>query len=294
MNIYLAYRNILILFYMYKISVNKELFKDILYKKITLLEKETSSYWKRELLQPIIEKDRIKYTIKQLDKVAITNGLGDDKPQIVIECKKIDYSFKNDIFEFYFGRILEQKNTDMEEDYKDDLIEQLMREKALLEDKMHRDHLTDVYNRRKMEADLDMYINQNNSELLCTVFIDADRFKGINDNFGHDAGDKVLSLIGEKLKKHATLLNGEVYRYGGEEFVILCFINQNELIEKLNNLKEDIKSQKVFHPKRDISITVSIGVSFYKDSSSKDDMIKRADKAVYQAKSNGRDRIEFV
>ncbi|WP_321471561.1 GGDEF domain-containing protein [Halarcobacter sp.] len=278
---------------MYKISVNKELFKDILYKKATILEKETSLYWKKELLQPIIQEDRIKYTIKQLDKVTITNGLGEDKPQLIIECKKIDYSFKNDIFEFHFGKILEQKNTDIQEDYKDNLIEQLMREKALLEDKMHRDHLTDVYNRRKMEADLNIYINQNNSRDLCAIFIDADRFKGINDNFGHDAGDRVLSLLGEKLKKHAIDLNGQVYRYGGEEFIILCFIDKESLIIKLNELRADIKSQKIYHPRRDISITVSMGISFYRDCKSKDEMIKKADNNVYKAKANGRDRIEF-
>ncbi|WP_320033946.1 GGDEF domain-containing protein [Halarcobacter sp.] len=278
---------------MYKISVNKELFKDILYKKATILEKETSLYWKKELLQPIIQEDRIKYTIKQLDKVTITNGLGEDKPQLIIECKKIDYSFKNDIFEFHFGKILEQKNTDIQEDYKDNLIEQLMREKALLEDKMHRDHLTDVYNRRKMEADLNIYINQNNSRDLCAVFVDADRFKGINDNFGHDTGDKVLSLLGEKLKKHAINLNGQVYRYGGEEFIILCFTNKDNLIHKLNDLREDIKSQRIYHLKKDISITVSMGISFYKDCKSKDEMIKKADNNVYKAKANGRDRIEF-
>jgi len=278
---------------MYKISVNKELFKDILYKKATILEKETSLYWKKELLQPIIQEDRIKYTIKQLDKVTITNGLGEDKPQLIIECKKIDYSFKNDIFEFHFGKILEQKNTDIQEDYKDNLIEQLMREKALLEDKMHRDHLTDVYNRRKMEADLNIYINQNNSRDLCAIFIDADRFKGINDNFGHDAGDRVLSLLGEKLKKHAIDLNGQVYRYGGEEFIILCFIDKENLIIKLNELRADIKSQRIYHPRRDISITVSMGISFYRDCKSKDEMIKKADNNVYKAKANGRDRIEF-
>ncbi|WP_321315527.1 GGDEF domain-containing protein [Halarcobacter sp.] len=278
---------------MYKISVNKELFKDILYKKATILEKETSLYWKKELLQPIIQEDRIKYTIKQLDKVTITNGLGEDKPQLIIECKKIDYSFKNDIFEFHFGKILEQKNTDIQEDYKDNLIEQLMREKALLEDKMHRDHLTDVYNRRKMEADLNIYINQNNSRDLCAIFIDADRFKGINDNFGHDAGDRVLSLLGEKLKKHAIGLNGQVYRYGGEEFIILCFIDKENLIIKLNELRADIKSQRIYHPRRDISITVSMGISFYRNCKSKDEMIKKADNNVYKAKANGRDRIEF-
>ncbi|QKF81963.1 GGDEF domain-containing protein [Halarcobacter ebronensis] len=279
---------------MYKISVNKETFKDILSKKITMLEKETSLYWKKELLQPIIEKDRIKYTIKQLEKIAITNGLGDDKPQIIIECKKIDYSFKSDIFEFHLGKIYEQKNTDMEEDFKDDLIIQLMREKAQLEDKMNRDHLTDVYNRRKMEADLSMFINQNNANSLCAIFIDADRFKGINDNFGHDAGDKVLVLLGNKLKKHAKLLNGEVYRYGGEEFIILCFIKKDELLEKLNALREDIKSQRIYHPKRDIAVTVSMGISFYNECNyNKEEMIRRADKGVYKAKDNGRDRIEF-
>jgi diguanylate cyclase (GGDEF)-like protein len=278
---------------MYKISVGKELFKDILYKKITVLEKETSLYWKKELLQPIIEKDRIKYTIKQLDKISITNGLGEDKPQLIIECKKVDYSFKNDIFEFYLGRIYEQKNTDIQEDYKDTLIEQLMREKALLEDKMQRDHLTDVFNRRKMEADLNIFVNRNNANILCAVFIDVDRFKGINDNFGHDTGDKVLVYLADKLKKHATLLNGEVYRFGGEEFVILCFIEKNRVLEKINALREDVKAQRIYHPKKDISITISVGVAFFSESKSKEDLIKKADIGVYKAKAKGRDTVEF-
>ncbi|WP_084593168.1 GGDEF domain-containing protein [Halarcobacter anaerophilus] len=278
---------------MYKISVGKELFKDILYKKITILEKETSLYWKKELLQPIIEKDRIKYTIKQLDRISITNGLGEDKPQLIIECKKVDYSFKNDIFEFHLGRIYEQKNTDIQEDYKDTLIEQLMREKALLEDKMQRDHLTDVFNRRKMEADLNIFVNRNNADILCAVFIDVDRFKGINDNFGHDAGDKILVYLADKLKKHANLLNGEVYRFGGEEFVILCFIEKNRVLEKINALREDVKAQRIYHPKKDISITISVGVAFFSESKSKEDLIKKADIGVYKAKAKGRDTVEF-
>ncbi|PLY05167.1 MAG: hypothetical protein C0625_14140 [Arcobacter sp.] len=278
---------------MYKISVDKELFKDIQFKKIHILEKNTSQYWQKELLEPKIENDKIRYSIKQVDKLIITNGLGTDKPQLTIECEKIDYSVKKDIFEFYLGKIIEQKNTDVTEDYKDNLIEELLREKAELEDTMNRDHLTGVYNRRKMENDLNMFINQNNVSILSAIFIDADRFKGINDNFGHDAGDRTLIYLGQKLQHHARLLNGEVYRYGGEEFIILCFIQKGEIISKLNALREDIKSQKIYHSTRDISITVSMGVSFYKECSSKDDMIKRADNGVYLAKNNGRDRIEF-
>ncbi len=278
---------------MYKISVDKDLFKDIQFKKTHILEKETSKYWQKELLEPKIIDDKIKYSIKQVDKLIITNGLGEDKPQLTIECDKIDYSAKKDIFEFYLGKILEQKNTDLEDNYKDTLIEELLREKAQLEDTMNRDHLTGVYNRRKMENDLDMFINQNNSSILSAIFVDADRFKGINDNFGHDAGDRTLVYLGQKLQKHAKILNGEVYRYGGEEFIILCFIPKNEIIDKLDELRKDIKSQRIYHSTRDISITVSMGVSFYSECSTKDDMIKKADDGVYKAKNNGRDRIEF-
>lgn len=278
---------------MHKISVDKNLFKDIQFKKTHIIEKETSKYWKRELLEPKIENDRIKYSIKQLDKLMITNGLGDDKPQMIIECVKIDYSFKKDLFEFYLGKILEQKNTDIEENYKDNLIEQLLREKAQLEDTMYRDHLTGVYNRRKMDADINMYINQNNADLLTAIFIDADRFKGINDNFGHKTGDKVLSYLGKKLQTHANILNGEVYRYGGEEFLILCFIEENILRKKLDDLRLDIKSQRIYHETKDISVTVSLGVSFFKNCKNKEVLIKNADEGVYKAKQNGRDRIEY-
>jgi diguanylate cyclase (GGDEF)-like protein len=144
-----------------------------------------------------------------------------------------------------------------------------------------------------MEADLDLFINQNNSDLLCTVFIDADRFKGINDNFGHDAGDRVLIYLAKKLQKYAKILNGEVYRYGGEEFVILCFIKKSELISKLNDLRAEIKAQRIYHKIRDISVTVSMGISFFSECKSKDEMLIKADKGVYKAKSNGRDRVEF-
>ncbi|MCP4969883.1 MAG: GGDEF domain-containing protein [Arcobacter sp.] len=278
---------------MYKISIDKNLFQNIQFKKTNILEKKTTKYWQKELLEPKIVDDKIRYSIKQVDKLILTNGLGEDKPQLTIECDKIDYSSQKDIFEFHLGKIIEQKNTDLEDNYKDNLIEELLRQKAQLEDTMNRDHLTGVYNRRKMESDLNMFANQNNSSFLCAIFVDADRFKGINDNFGHDVGDRTLVYLGQKLQKHVSLLNGEVYRYGGEEFIILCFISKSEIINKLDDLRKDIKSQRIYHSTKDISITVSMGVSFYSESSSKEEMIKKADNGVYKAKNNGRDRIEF-
>ena len=118
---------------MYKFSISKELFDDILLKKIKVLEKENTNYWKKELLEPIIIDDKLTYKIKQFEKIILTNGLGEDKPQLTIECLRVDYSVKNTCFEFYLGKILEQKNTTINENQKDVLIEQLLKEKEELE-----------------------------------------------------------------------------------------------------------------------------------------------------------------
>lgn len=114
---------------MYKLSINKDLFENILLKKINILEKENTNYWKKELLEPTLKDDKLTYEIKQFEKVIITNGLGKDKPQIVVECLKVDYSIKNGVFEFHLGKILEQKNILQVEDEKDILIKQLLKEK---------------------------------------------------------------------------------------------------------------------------------------------------------------------
>ncbi len=118
--------------YVYKLSINKELFDDILLKKINILKKQNNSYWKKELLEPSIIDDNLTYTIKQFDKLQITNGLGKDKPQMIIECKRVDYDIKNGCFEFHLGKIFEQKNINVIEDDKDIIIKQLLEEREKL------------------------------------------------------------------------------------------------------------------------------------------------------------------
>lgn len=277
---------------MQRISVSKELFEDILLKRVSILTKENNKYWKKVLLEPKIIDDNIEYSIKQFNSLTITNGLGKEDPSLVIECKQIKYSSSKDCFEFFLGKVIEQKNTNLEENYKDNLIEQLLKEKEILEDKMNRDHLTKTYNRRKMDEDLKIFSRQSNSSFLSAIFIDVDRFKGINDTFSHDVGDKALIYLCEKLKKHAEILNGKVYRYGGESFIILCFITKKHIVQKLNDLREDVKSEKIYHSTKDISI--SMGISFLSDCKDANEMIQRADFAVYRAKNKGRDRIEFT
>ena len=121
---------------MYKLSINKDLFENILLKKILILEKENTNYWKKELLEPILKDDKLTYEIKQFKKIVISNGLGNDKPQIVVECLKVDYSIENGVFEFHCGKILEQKNVVIEEQDKDKIIEQLLEENKKLKEKV--------------------------------------------------------------------------------------------------------------------------------------------------------------
>lgn len=121
---------------MYKLSINKDLFENILLKKTLVLEKENTNYWKKELLEPVILDDKLTYRIRQFEKIILNNGLGNDKPQIVIECLKVDYSIEKGCFEFYLGKILEQKNINNKEDEKDRIIKQLLKEKEELENKL--------------------------------------------------------------------------------------------------------------------------------------------------------------
>ena len=117
----------------YKLSISKDLFENILLKKTFVLEKENTNYWKKELLEPIIIDNKLTYKIKQFKKIILTNGLGKDKPQLVMECLNVDYSIENSLFEFHLGKILEQKNIIFEPiDEKDILIKQLLEEKEEL------------------------------------------------------------------------------------------------------------------------------------------------------------------
>ena len=277
---------------MLHISITKTLFEDILSLKEKQLIKNRTKHWQKVLLEPKIIEDKIYYEINKFEKLYLSNGLGDDKPAIVIECLTILQDKEKNIFIFELGNILEHKNINLDQK-KDDLIEQLLREKLALEESIAKDHLTQTYNRRKMDIDLDMFIKQANSNHLTAVFVDADRFKGINDNFGHDTGDRALQYLAKKLQKHAKYLEGEIYRYGGEEFVILCFCPRELLLNKLDDLRVDIKNEKILHPFKEVSITVSMGVSFWQNSNGLIDFIKKADNAVYVAKEKGRDRIEI-
>ncbi len=164
-----------------------------------------------------------------------------------------------------------------------------------LQESAFQDGLTGLYNRKFLEEHSKKLVPQIKRENLNigVLLLDMDHFKAVNDEYGHDYGDKVLVYLSNKLKEYAYILNGEVYRYGGEEFLILCFCAKDFLKETVSRLKEDIKYQKIFHPRESISITVSIGVAFFSTYKNKDIMLRKADEALLEAKSLGRDTIVY-
>lgn len=157
------------------------------------------------------------------------------------------------------------------------------------------DALTGVYVRRFfLEQFWNLKLSLNVGEHLLLAFIDIDHFKKINDSFGHDVGDLVLSTFGRYLLESQSERN-LVGRFGGEEFCLVSKGNDvADLKEKLQKFHSGIP--KVTIPNQSISITASIGALLCssEDHLNCDEMIKIADTAVYSAKNNGRNQIVFA
>ena len=146
-------------------------------------------------------------------------------------------------------------------------------------------------NRKKMNEDLKVFTNQSNSSFLSCIFIDIDDFKKINDDYDQGIGDMVLVHLSDKIKRYSGVLNATAYRYGGEEFILLSFLNEKDLLNGLNDLKESISSHDIFTNKGNIKVTVSMGVCFYSSVKDSQKMFANAGKALSYAKNTGKNKI---
>lgn len=162
-------------------------------------------------------------------------------------------------------------------------------------DQARRDWLTGLLNRRGLlEAVEQRGIEQDNSKQWAVLAIDVDRFKAINDRFGHTAGDRVLKTLAEELDRHAG--PGDlVARMGGEEFLFLTVGTDGE---KAGALAEKLRlafAELVIEPSSEsLQITVSIGVAARRHGETLDDIVHRADDALYQAKREGRNQVAMA
>jgi len=168
-----------------------------------------------------------------------------------------------------------------------------------LKDMAYRDPLTDLYNRRYFEevAKELLLLAKRESEPLGVLMIDIDKFKQINDTHGHDIGDKVIIQCAQELQSYIRE-SDIIARIGGEEFSIILPNTAQESVRILaNNIRKKIEVIKInLDSGPHIQFTVSIGASMLstEQDNSIADVIKRADKALYTAKAEGRNKVVAI
>lgn len=171
-------------------------------------------------------------------------------------------------------------------------ISETMFEKLQLEEKAIRDQLTNAYNRTYFESSIENIIknNQKQNSKTGVIIFDIDYFKSVNDNYGHAVGDDVLKTLVETISNFIRK-DDKLIRWGGEEFII--FLNAKSLKDvtrQAEHLRAVIQNHE-FNPVP--SLTCSFGVALHEDETSIQNTIKKADAKLYEAKRNGRNRVEY-
>lgn len=161
------------------------------------------------------------------------------------------------------------------------------------------DQLTGVPNRRAFDEQLSAIIDQAKAQQsdLGLIMLDIDHFKKFNDTHGHLAGDEVLKMVGKCLSKISDATQFAA-RYGGEEFAIIV---ANATARQLRELAEDVRKNiarlRIEHEGAQLTLTASLGaahVSFAEESIESKEIISRADSCLYEAKRDGRNRVEIT
>jgi diguanylate cyclase (GGDEF)-like protein len=173
--------------------------------------------------------------------------------------------------------------------------EQLKNERNIFEHLSKVDSLTTLYNKRFLMDSLNIEFegNKRYQGIFSVIMMDIDFFKAVNDEFGHLAGDEVLVYLSQILEKY-TRRTDIVGRFGGEEFMILMRFTQLEDAKKhAENLRKYIEEANVETYKGILKVTASFGVSQIMEGDlSEDDVLIRADEALYLAKSKGRNQVQ--
>jgi len=171
-----------------------------------------------------------------------------------------------------------------------------IKKRNILEEQLERlatmDKLTSIYNRYKMDLSLEEQIEivKRYNRSLGLIFLDIDFFKNINDTYGHKAGDTVLVELSKLVLQ--TIRKSDIFgRWGGEEFlIILPETEKKEAIKLAEKLRKKIENYKF--DKIDKTITCSFGVTSFIENDDIEKIMIRADKKLYKAKQNGRNKVE--
>lgn len=186
------------------------------------------------------------------------------------------------------SRQLEEANIE-----KSKLVEELSKKSLMLEELSTRDPLTNLFNRRAFEE----ICNNEESRAkraaspFCVCFIDIDHFKKINDNWSHNVGDKALVTISKIILSQLRTVDSAA-RWGGEEFILLLpNVTIESAITCCERIRKAVEQYDCAEIADSLKITISGGVSQYDPDSTIQDLIHRADLALYEAKASGRNKV---
>ncbi|MBU3159744.1 diguanylate cyclase [Clostridium frigoris] len=175
-----------------------------------------------------------------------------------------------------------------------DSIYEHKKENEVLKIYSNTDYLTSVYNHKYFYESFNKKINEGHKQ-ISIMFCDIDKFKLINDSYGHEVGDLILREIAKTMKV-VVKDTGMVFRYGGEEFVIiLCDYTSEEALIEADEIRKSIIKNQLLQEYSDLHpITISIGIASYPNNSlDAAGLIKKSDTAMYYSKQNGRNQCNI-
>ena len=177
-----------------------------------------------------------------------------------------------------------------------ELHEALQEKNRQLQEMANRDGLTGLYNHRYFHEQLskDFLRARRYHEFLSCVLLDIDYFKKFNDTYGHQTGDVVLSTLARVIED--SIRDSDLAaRYGGEEFALILYHTDGPgAFHVAERLRQTVESHEVRDKDNVLHVTISVGVSTFPSEKIRDskELIECADKALYKAKENGRNRVE--
>jgi diguanylate cyclase len=173
----------------------------------------------------------------------------------------------------------------------------LRQDLVAVREEMKRDPLTEVYNRRAFDTAITQSLNMRFilSQPFTLVMIDLDRFKEINDNYGHAAGDVVLRSVGDALARTFTRKNDLIARYGGDEFaVILSDASPENCTALIGRFMDYVAAITVPNAPNDVHPGCCVGFTDLAADDTVEKALGRADRALYEAKASGSNSFRFA
>jgi diguanylate cyclase (GGDEF)-like protein len=209
--------------------------------------------------------------------VALQNARLFEKAQDEIEFRRnteIKLRNANQLLQFQIERV--------------ELLQEQLQELAV------RDPLTELYNRRYLQEALELEFAhpERSSMPMAILMLDSDHLKDINDKYGHKAGDDFLVHISNVIRE--SVRAGDIAcRYGGDEFVVvLSNVSENIAIRRAEKLRKTVAAHHILHRNKNVNISVSIGIAMFPaHGSNVEELLQKADQALYEAKGMGKDRV---